>query len=263
MNINKSRLKLLQLLKFFGIFLSAYILGCYTIKKELFPYNIYIDWKYSDHIQKLPPQKLKFFGQIPGYGIGFQSKPEFIDLDSNLSVIDLNRGGHVIVIRHTLRDNKEGPDLWSMDRNGMPGKGASLNAKGIKDAKMINDVINKLRIPIGEVYSSPSHRTTQVAEIAFGAKNYTKKIELIYQPMMTFEEKSFYDTELIKLISEPIKDGKNRVLSAHNNTLERLGIEGLPSEKLEQGDAAIILPLGNLAFKYIGTIKIEEWSKYL
>ena len=81
--------------------------------------------------------------------------------------------------------------------------------------------------------------------------------------MMKFEEKSFFDTELIKLISEPIKDGKNRVLSAHNNTLERLGIEGLPTEKLEQGDAAIILPLGNLSFKYIGTIKIKEWSKHL
>ena len=49
----------------------------------------------------------------------------------------------------------------------------------------------------------------------------------------------------------------------HYGDILGFGIEALPQQKLEQGDAAIILPKGELAFKYIGTIKIEEWLEHL
>ncbi len=263
MKTQPSKFRVTQVLTCFAVFISAYTLGCFTIKRELFPYDLYKSWRKSGQQHESLPQKIEHYGDIPGFGIEFISKPEFIEIKKNLSIEDLTKGGYVIVIRHTLRDHKEGPKLWEMDRVGQAGVGASLNPQGVADAEVINEVIKSCQIPIGQVYSSPSHRTRQLAEIAFGSKSPMEKLALIYQPMMRIGEKCFFDIELVKLLSEPIEDGKNRILSAHNNTLERLGIEGLPQQKLEQGDAAIILPKGELAFKYIGTIKIEEWLEHL
>jgi phosphohistidine phosphatase SixA len=206
---------------------------------------------------------IEYYGEIDGFGIGFHNRPEFINIDDNLSIKDLLKGKYVLVTRHTLRDPKEGKELWSMDRSGKPGFGASLNDKGVLDAVTIKKVIDKLNIPIGDVYTSPSHRTRQLAEIAFSSTDFINKIELIYQPMMRLHEKSLFDLELLKLLSEPITDGRNRVLSAHNNTLERLGIKGLPSQKLEQGDTVVILPLGNSSFTYLGTISFSDWLNFL
>jgi hypothetical protein len=203
-----------------------------------------------------------YWGEIHGFGIAFTEKPQYIELKTDLCIDDLVNGGYVLLTRHTVRDPLEGHKLWALDRNGTAAIGASLNTQGIEDAKKINKLIYDLNIPISEVFASPTHRTKQLANIGFGSKDYTEKIELIYQPMMRIEEKALFDLELLKLLSVPIKGNGNRILTAHNNTLERLGIKGVPSTRLQQGDTAVIKPLGNFSFKYIGTIEIDEWRNY-
>ena len=205
-------------------------------------------------------RSITYWGELDNFGIGFLDNPNYIELKEDLSINDLTDGSDVLLTRHTTRDSAEGPDLWALDRNGTPGVGASLNKQGIEEAETIHHVLKTLNIPIGEVYSSPTHRTTQLARIGFGSFDFTEKIELIYQPMMRIEEKALFDVELIRLLSAPIKGNGNRVLTAHNNTLERLGIRGVPTVKLQQGDTAVFKPLGHYSFKYLGTIEIEEWQ---
>jgi hypothetical protein len=228
---------------------------------------------------------ITYWGEVNNYGIAFIDKPSYIEIKSDLAINDLKNGGYVLLVRHTKRDSRgsllkqldegnltqeqasqklgmlnEAQNLWELDRNGAPGLGASLNSQGLEEAKVFNFVVNKLRIPISEVYASPSHRTKQHALLGFGRSDFTEKIELIYQPMMKIEEKVLFDIELLRLLSEPISGNGNRVLIAHNNTLERLGIRGVPTVTLDQGDTAIVKPSGNNCFKYLGTIELNEWK---
>ena len=227
MNINKSRLKLLQLLKFFGTFLFAYILGCYTIKEELFPYNVYVDWKNPIHKNIL-------------------SSNELFEL--------VKKGGLVIQFRHTHRDRSAIPLITSsVDRNYLCIDGANLSSLGRSQAKWIKFNMQEHMIPIGEIFSSPACRLKQMTEILFPDKNVTFSDLLFYNRILNETELNEKKVLIKELLSKPIIDSSNRFIMGHQGTYHT------PGFALPEGHAFIYKPLGNGSFDFLGTIELSTW----
>jgi phosphohistidine phosphatase SixA len=79
-------------------------------------------------------------------------------------VRELREGGHVLVIRHATADaeinRRELLRSCVLQRN--------LTGRGRAQARELGEAIRALRIPIGEVRSSPLCRTRDTARLAFG-----------------------------------------------------------------------------------------------
>jgi phosphohistidine phosphatase SixA len=77
----------------------------------------------------------------------------------------LRGGGHVLLMRHTRTGTQTGlgpESLESCDQQ------RNLSAEGREDARAVGAAVRRLRVPIGDVRSSPFCRTRDTARLAFG-----------------------------------------------------------------------------------------------
>lgn len=219
---------LFSTLKFSVISFSAYVLGCCTIKYELFPYNFYREWKDSQH----QPQ--------------IHSSKELFEL--------IKKGGHVIQFRHTHRDRLSIPVIpASVDLNYSCVNGANLTTLGKEQAKWIKVNMEKHKIPLGEIYSSPACRLRQMNEIIFPDQNVSYSELLLYDRILSEEQVSLKRDFVRKLLSEPIADSSNRYILGHQGTYHPIGYD------LPEGHAFVYKPLSNNSFEFLGTIDLVTW----
>jgi phosphohistidine phosphatase SixA len=187
--------------------------------------------------------------------------PQHIKLDPNLSLKTMSKGGYVFLIRHTSRENLEGDALWNADRKGECIKGSELNEKGIAEAKQIRAALAEAKVQIGEMVSTPACRNVQMGKVIHDKVDVVT-LDVTYWPMLKPWEWHNANRGLIKYLSTPVKAaGKNRAIMSHNNVLEGLRIKGLPSQTLAFGDVAVVRPLGNGKFVYLGNIKFTDYAK--
>ena len=119
--------------------------------------------------------------------------------------------------------------------------------------------IAQQHIPIGEVYSSPTCRTKEMAELIFG-KHFGIRREIVYKWMYkNTVEKDALNIKLRKILGTPPPPGTNRVLLAHGNVL-RVDLVGFAVD-LTEGSAAILKPLGGSKYKLVKKITIGKWRK--
>ena len=92
---------------------------------------------------------------------------------------ELKNGGHTIFIRHSARDkivNLNAFDQLSMvNKIKIPStsyKGGCLNPQGKTEAWLIGEIFRKLNIPVGKIYASPTCRTIETAQLAFGRVDF-------------------------------------------------------------------------------------------
>lgn len=76
----------------------------------------------------------------------------------------LRRGGYVLVMRHTR--SPEAPPAPGAASPDNPGSERELDEEGKASATAIGAAIRRLRIPIGEVISSPTFRARQTVRLA-------------------------------------------------------------------------------------------------
>ncbi len=175
---------------------------------------------------------------------------------SNEELIELiKEGGYVLMIRHTSRGSLEGDTLVRADRFSHCITGSSLSVRGVEEAKRMGERFRSNNIPISEFLSSPSCRCRQLMYYAFPGKFYEIKAEILYKYAKSAEENDRMKPILNYHFSHPIAlAGTNRVISGHNNTIESLEITGMPPKPLGMGDVAVIRPMGNSNFEFVGTI---------
>ena len=220
--------KLISSARLLVICIFAYILGCYTIKRELFPYNFYREWKDSQHQHQI------------------HSSKELFEL--------IKKGGHVIQFRHTHRDRLSIPVIpASVDLNYSCVNGANLTTLGKEQAKWIKVNIEKHKIPLGEIYSSPACRLRQMNEIIFPDQNVSYSELLLYDRILSEEQVSLKRDFVRELLSEPIADSSNRYIMGHQGTYHPIGYN------LPEGHAFVYKPLGNNSFEFLGTIDLVTW----
>jgi phosphohistidine phosphatase SixA len=167
------------------------------------------------------------------------------------------RGNHVVFFRHAQRDASAISDelLLAADRRGDCLPGTELTPQGIDDAVAIGAAFRRLAIRIEQVYASPTCRTQQMADLAFG--KHVTTAGLAWPELWHAEESATLMQVLPRLLGDPLPAGATRVLISHNGVLvpTRMGLDIM----LDQAEAAVFRPTRSGGFEFVGRIPQTEW----
>jgi phosphohistidine phosphatase SixA len=176
-------------------------------------------------------------------------------LSGDALVQALRKGGYVIVMRHASSPREAPEKSAANPDNTKPER--QLDAEGRATATAMGKAIRELKIPIGEVLSSPTYRALETIRLAgFPAPKTMIELGDNGQSMSGgTEEQAKW---LRKRVTE-FSTGANTLLVTHLPNLTRT----FPQEAagMADGEALIFGPDGKGGAKVIGRVKIEEWPK--
>ena len=145
---------------------------------------------------------------------------------------EILKGGYILFFRHAERDSwldvrmydalesnsdhKEKENFRFAENEYFSGA-VCLNSRGKIQARAMQEVIEYSGLPVGYSVSSPSCRARQTAEIAFGGYKKLSQ-DLVYNGPYNEKDNSLNFKSLI--LSLPIKDATNTVISAHNSVVK-------------------------------------------
>ena len=169
-------------------------------------------------------------------------------------VKSLQAGGHVIVMRHASSPG-EIPKTPNAD-NVPPER--QLDAQGRDTSTAMGEALRRLKVPIGEVLTSPTYRARETARLA-RLTNARPATEL-GEGTGTMQAVSPAQTEWLQKKVKEIPRGTNTVLITHVPNITA----AFPSETpaLAQGEALVFASDGKGSARVVGRIKIEEWASF-
>jgi phosphohistidine phosphatase SixA len=167
----------------------------------------------------------------------------------------LQRGGYVIVMRHTSSPreapSKEvaNPDNVKVERQ--------LDEEGRTTATAMGKAFRDLKIPIAEVLTSPTYRALETVKYAqFGAPHPFAELGDNGQSMQGWTEAQA--TWLQKRVTQ-FPNGANNLIVTHAPNLTR----AFPQQAtgVADGEALIFGPDGKGGATLVARVKVDEWSK--
>ncbi len=179
------------------------------------------------------------------------------DTDSDKALVkDLRGGGLVILVRHgaTFPDQADTDPLnfdnITAQRN--------LNDKGKALAKAFGDVLTKLSVPVGKVYTSKYNRAYETAVVA-GFKDIEKTPDLTEGGLIVPPNENTRRAEALrKLVATPPPAGTNVILITHQpNIVAAMGKDWFD---VKEGEASIFHPENGQA-KLIARILMDDWPR--
>lgn len=175
-------------------------------------------------------------------------------LQGDALIAALRKGGYVIVMRHASSP-REVPDKRTANPdNTKPER--QLDAAGRSTATAMGQAIHALKIPIGEVFSSPTYRALETVKYAqLGTAKPTPELGENGADMSggTAAQSAW----LKKKVTE-FSSGTNTVLVTHFPNI-RAAFPELTD--VADGEAVVFAPDGKGGAKVAGRIKIEDWPK--
>lgn len=145
------------------------------------------------------------------------------------------KGGYILHFRHAERDKWIDVEMYDAlesheHDNGLNNtrfaemeyfsRAVCLNERGKVQARAMGEYIEKIKLPIYYVLSSPICRSRQTANLAFGGYDALNVI-LVHQGPYD-EDRNLHIKQLTDLYkSLPIKKGFNTIVSGHNGTLHK------------------------------------------
>jgi len=167
----------------------------------------------------------------------------------------LQHGGYVIVMRHASSP-REVPDKATANPDNTKSE-RQLDQTGRSTSAAMGKALRSLKIPIGEIYSSPTYRALETIRMA-GLSNPKPTPELgdNGQSMgITTEAQAAW---LQKAVTQ-FPSGTNTLLVTHFPNLTR----AFPQDArgIEDGEALIFGPDGHGGAKVVARVKIEDWPK--
>lgn len=170
-----------------------------------------------------------------------QTAPPRVDAEA---LERLRRGGLVLACRHAITD----PDA---PRAGDPFATRPITGEGERQAARLGELVRALGVPIGDVLTSPFHRTLRTAELAFGGAE-------ISAALWTSDGQP--REGLGPLLASPPSRG-NRVLMTHQGIL--YGRLPVPRGSIAEGDCVVVEPLGASGFSILAQASNEDWERLL
>lgn len=161
----------------------------------------------------------------------------------------LRRGGYVLYFRHTATDfgqndsRMTGYDDCTTQRN--------LTDAGRADARAIGAQLRRLGIPVGRVLASPYCRTMETGRLIFGQA----EVSVAVRGGPADDSGDRYG-ELRALLATPLPPGTNLAIASHGNPYRAV----VGTAYLQEGEAAVVEPLGNGAFRVVARITKDEWA---
>jgi phosphohistidine phosphatase SixA len=165
----------------------------------------------------------------------------------------LQQGGYVLVIRHA-NSPAQAPDKTAADTENVKLE-RQLDAAGRDSARAMGVAIKTLRIPIGEVFSSPSYRALQTVKFASlgTAKTFPELDEGAAGMQATAEGTRV--TWLKAKVSEAPRAGTDTVIVTHApNIKASFGVDA------SAGEALVFKPDGKGGAVQVARIKIDDWA---
>ena len=172
--------------------------------------------------------------------------PEIVDA--------LRNGGYVIVMRHASSP-REAPDKATANPDNITLE-RQLDEKGRSSAIAMGQAIRELKIPIGDVFSSPTYRAMETVRLA-QLPNPHPQAELGDGGQSMQAANDAQATWLRDRVSHP-SPSTNILVVTHMPNLTRAFPEW---GAVADGEAIVLKPDGNGTAAVVGRIKIEEWPR--
>ena len=167
----------------------------------------------------------------------------------------LRQGGYVIVMRHA-RSPLEVPDKQRANPdNTKPER--QLDAEGRATAVAMGKALRDLKIPIGEVLSSPTYRALETVKYAQlgNARTYAELGDNGQSMQGGTEAQAQWLREKVKQFPK----GTNTIIVTHAPNLT--GAFPQAAQGVEDGEALIFGPDGKGGATLVARVKIAEWAK--
>ena len=175
----------------------------------------------------------------------------------NRLVIDLKRGGYVIVLRHGATN----PDQADTDPFHLENISAQrvLSAQGREAASAVGDAFRKLAIPLGKVYSSEFNRATETAKLVSG-KDVTTTRDLSEGGLVVSPAENARRAKALKeMASTAPEPGTNTLIVTHKpNILDAFGADYFNSK---EGEAFVFKTDGSSNLVLVARIQAGDWIK--
>jgi phosphohistidine phosphatase SixA len=169
-------------------------------------------------------------------------------------VTSLRAGGHVIVMRHASSPGEipktPNPDNVPTERQ--------LDAQGRDTSMAMGEALRRLKVPIGEVLTSPTYRARETARLARLPDPRTATE--LGEGTGTMQAVSPAQTAWLQKKVREFPRGTNTVLITHVPNITAAFPAETPA--LVQGEALVFAPDGKGGVRVVGRIKIEEWPGF-
>ena len=160
---------------------------------------------------------------------------------------ELRRGGVLLACRHAITDHD------AADRNGSDYSNRTLqrnlNADGEAQARRMGAAIAMLKLPLGEVLTSPMARTKESAVAMFGRATDSRLLRSTPDTVATR-----------RLFTDRVPPGEIRVLMTHTGVLMRR-FKGSPFRSVPEGGCVLVRPDGGAAARPVALITETEWDE--
>src|SRR5262245_30954974 len=168
----------------------------------------------------------------------------------------LKQGGYVLVMRHANSPQTR-PD-GTIAAPGNTKMERQLNENGHRTAKAMGDALRALRIPVGDVLSSPTFRTLEtVKDAGFGT---ARTFNELGDSSQGYEISSFEDgAKFMRAQAAAIpRAGTNTVIVTHLPNFQYAF--GDNASDVDEGEALVLRPDGRNATP-VARVKIGEWPR--
>ena len=168
--------------------------------------------------------------------------------------VELQRGGHVIVVRHGATHANQA-DLAPLQPEG-PGAQRQLNDKGRDAAKAFGAALKTIGVPVGKTYTSRFNRAFETALLA-GLADAEKSTDFTESGMVVSpNENARRAAALKKLVETPPAPGTSVIVVTHKpNIMEAFGKDWF---EVREGEASIFRPEQSGTI-LVARVLIEEW----
>jgi len=169
----------------------------------------------------------------------------------------LQRGGYVILMRHASSPGTP-PDPAHADPDNLQHE-RQLDEVGRTSARAMGDAFHHLRIPIGQVLSSPTYRAAQTARLAgLGpVQPYDQLGDAGHS--MAADPSGTRGAWLRGKVAQAPKAGTDTLIITHApNIMEAFPTEGAD---LTDGEALIFRPDGQGRASLVARVKIQDWPR--
>jgi len=168
----------------------------------------------------------------------------------------MRTGGYVILMRHASSPLTT-PDASTANADN-PNLERQLDQAGRSSAAALGEAVRQLRIPIGQVLSSPTYRALETIKFAqLGPATPIAQLGDAGQSMVS-DQSGARGAWLRAKTAEPPASGKNTLIVTHSPNIA----EAYPQETagLADGEALILHPDGHGTAAFVARIKINEWA---
>jgi phosphohistidine phosphatase SixA len=185
--------------------------------------------------------------------LGFAALAPAQTLPSDALIAALQKGGNVIVMRHASSP-RELPTTQTADPENTT-RERQLDSTGRDTAQAMGKAFRDLKIPLGQVFSSPTYRARETVKLAgFPEPRTVPELGDGGASMQTTSDPA---TAWLKKQVTQSPAGTNTLLVTHMPNISR----AFPNESagVADGEALIFAPDGNGGAKFLARVKIEQW----